>query len=328
MIIVTLILSYLTLVFGELVPKRIALQQSERIALFTVKPIYIISKFTKPFIKLLSFSTSIVLQILGVEDDDIELKISKEEIKSLISKCQEDGFIDTCEQDMINSVFEFKSKSIREIMTPRNNMFAIDIEEDNEKIIDQVLNSPFSRIPVYKDTNDNIIGILYIKDVFIEARKVGFDKVDIESILQQPNFVLETIKTNELFNMLKTKKVHLAILFDEYGSISGLVSMEDLIEEIVGDIEDEYDPEANTIKKLDNDKFIVKGYLSVSEFNNKFNVLLDEGDYDTLNGYILNQLGTLPEEGTIIETNDIRFKVITVNNRRIEDIEITNINKE
>ncbi len=327
MIVVTLILSYFTLVFGELVPKRIALKKAEKISLLAVKPIYIISKFTKPFIKLLSFSTTLVLKITRNNDDNIEQKVSKEEIRSLISQSQEDGCIDIYEKDMLYGVFEFNNKSIKEIMTPRNNMFTIDIDDNIEDIIDEILESHFSRIPVYKDNIDNIVGVLYVKDLLIEARKVGFNNINIKSILQEPNFVLETIKTNELFNRLKTSKVHLAILFDEYGGISGLVSMEDLIEEIVGDIEDEYDSEELTIKKLDNNNFIVKGYLNVSEFNNKFNTNIEEGEYDTLNGYILDKLGMLPKVGTEIELENFHFVVSNVDNRRIEDIQVKIINK-
>ena len=322
MIIVTLILSYFTLVFGELVPKRIALKKADKIALLSVKPIYFISKFTRPFIKLLCFLTSLVLKITGNSDSYIEEKVSEEEIRYLISQSQKDGCIEPIEKDMLYSVFEFNDKKVSEIMTPRNNMFAINIDSNIEDVLDEILSSSFSRIPVYKDTIDNIVGILYVKDLFIEARKVGFENINLEKILQEPNFVLETVKTNELFNILKAKKVHLAILFDEYGGISGLVSMEDLIEEIVGDIEDEYDNEEIMIRKLDNNGYIVKGHLSVSEFNNKFNINIEEGEYDTLNGYLLNKLGRLPEEGIEFKIENIHFVVSKVNNRRVEDIKI------
>ena len=326
MIVVTLVLSYFTLVFGELVPKRIALKKADKIALFSVKPIYFISKFTKPFILLLSFSTSLVLKLTRNSDVDTEEKVSEEEIRYLISQSQKDGCIESIEKEMLYSVFEFNDKSVSEIMTPRNNMFTISLDSNIEDILDDILASSFSRIPVYKDNIDNIIGVLYIKDLFMEARKVGFSNIKLEKILQKPNFILETVKTNELFNILKAKKVHLAILFDEYGGISGLVSMEDLIEEIVGDIEDEYDTEEIMIRKLDDDNFIIKGHLSVSEFNNKFNINIEEGEYDTLNGYLLNKLGKLPDEGIKIELDDVQFTVSKVNNRRVEDINVKFLN--
>jgi len=327
MIVVTLILSYFTLVFGELVPKRIALKKADKIALLSVKPIYLISKLTKPFIKLLSFSTSLILKLSGNEDSDIDEKVSEEEIRYLISQSQKDGCIELVEKEMLYSIFEFNDKSVNEIMTPRNNMFAISIDSNIEDILDEILESSFSRIPVYKDNIDNIIGVLYVKDLFIEARKVGFNNINLKKILHEPNFILETVKTNELFNILKVKKVHLAILFDEYGGISGLVSMEDLIEEIVGDIEDEYDNEEIMIRKLDDSTFVVKGYLTVSEFNNKFNINIEEGEYDTLNGYLLHKLGKLPDEGVDFKFNNVHFLVSKVNNRRIEDIKVKFINE-
>ena len=326
MIIVTLILSYFTLVFGELVPKRIALKKADKIALFSVKPIYLISKLTKPFIKLLSFSTALVLKITRNDDCKDEEKVSEEEIRYLISQSQKDGCIESIEKEMLYSVFEFNDKNVSEIMTPRNNMFAISLDSNIEDIIDEILASSFSRIPVYKNNLDDIVGVLYVKDLFIEARKVGFNNINIEKLLHEPIFILETVKTNELFNILKTKKVHLAILFDEYGGTSGLVSMEDLIEEIVGDIQDEYDNEEMLIRKLDDNSFIVKGNLSVSEFNNKFNIDIEEGEYETLNGYLLNKFGKLPEEGVEINVENIHFEISKVNNRRIEDIKIKFVN--
>lgn len=323
MIVVTLILSYFTLVFGELVPKRIALKKAEKISLLSVKPIYFISKIAKPFIKLLSLSTSLVLKITKNNDSDIEEKVSEEEIKSLISQSKEDGCIERDEEEMIYGVFEFNDKAVREIMTPRNELFAIDIEDDINHILDEVLSSSYSRIPVYKDTIDNIIGILYTKDLLIEARKVGFENINLKDILQDPFFVLETKRANELFKILKDKKVHLAILFDEYGGTVGIVTMEDLIEEIMGDIEDEYDTEESIVRKIDEKNFFVKASMSVNDFNDLFDTDIETGDYDTLNGYLLTKLNKIPEENTQFQLENMNFTIIKVENRRIEDVKIT-----
>jgi putative hemolysin len=320
---VTLILSYFTLVFGELVPKRIALKKAEKISLFSVKPIYIISKIAKPFIRLLSFSTSVVLKLTGNNDMDIEERVSEEEIRSLISQSQEDGCIESEEKQMIYSIFEFNDKTSREIMTSRHDMFAIDIDDDLENILEGVINSGYSRIPVYKNNKDNIVGILYVKDLLIKAKKIGFENINLKTILHEPYFVSRSMRTNELFKLLKDKKVHLALLIDEYGGIEGLVTMEDLIEEIMGDIEDEYDTNKSTIIQIDENNFIVKGYLTISEFNNKFDIDIEQGDYDTLNGYLLTLLGDFPEEGREIELEDIKFLIENVSKRRIEDIRVT-----
>jgi len=323
MFIVTIILSYFTLVFGELVPKRIALKKAEKISLFSVKPIYIISKIAKPFIKLLSFSTSLVLKITRNNDMDIEERVSEEEIRTLISQSQEDGCIENEEKQMIYSIFEFNDKTAKEIMTSRHDMFAVDIDDDLDEILEGVIASGYSRIPVYEDNKDNILGILYVKDLLVKAKKVGFKNINLKTMLHDPYFVSKSIRTNELFKLLKDKKVHLALLIDEYGGIEGLVTMEDLIEEIMGDIEDEYDKTKSTITQIDDSNFIVKGYLTISEFNNKFDIDIEQGDYDTLNGYILTLLGDFPEEGREIELDNFTFLIENVNKRRIEDIRVS-----
>lgn len=322
MIIVTLVLSYFTLVFGELVPKRIALKKAEKIALFSVKPIYVISKIAKPFIKFLSLSTSLVLKITKNNDEDIEEKVSEEEIRALISQSQKDGCIENDEKQMIYGVFEFNDKTVREIMTPRSDMFSINLDDDKDDIIESILNSNYSRIPAYKESIDNIVGILYVKDIIIEAKKVGFNNIDLDKILHEPYFILETRRTNELFKILKAKKVHVAILFDEYGGVCGMVTMEDLIEEIMGDIEDEYDEEKSIISRIDENNFIIKGSLTVNEFNHRFNTNIEPGEYDTLNGYLLTKLGKIPDEGVEFNLKDITFIINKVNNRKIEDIKV------
>lgn len=327
MIIVTLVLSYFTLVFGELVPKRIALKKAEKIALFSVKPIYVVSKIAKPFIKFLSLSTSFVLKITKNNDEDIEEKVSEEEIRALISQSQKDGCIENDEKQMIYGVFEFNDKTVREIMMPRSDMFAINLEDDKDDIIEAILNSNYSRIPAYRESIDNIVGILYVKDILIEAKRVGFNNIDLEKILHEPYFILETRRTNELFKILKAKKVHVAILFDEYGGVCGMVTMEDLIEEIMGDIEDEYDEEKSIISQIDENNFIIKGSLTVNEFNHRFNTDIEPGEYDTLNGYLLTKLGKIPDEGVEFNLEDITFIINKVNNRKIEDIKVNIKNK-
>ena len=321
-IIVTLILSYFTLVFGELVPKRIALKKAEKIALSSVKTIYLISKLTKPFIKLLSFSTAVVLKLTG-NNTNIEEKVSEEEVRSLISQSREDGCIEHDEKQMIDSIFLFKGKTAREIMKPRNEMFAIDLDDDTQEILDKVISSTYTRIPAYKDTIDNIVGILYVKDLLTEAKKVGFENIDIEKILHDPYYILETQKTNEVFKTLKENKVHLALLFDEYGGLSGMVTMEDLIEEVMGEIEDEYDEEESIISQIDENNFYIKGNLAVCDFNSIFNSNIEEGDYDTINGYLLTVIGKIPDEETLIELDDIDLLISKVNNRRVEEIKVS-----
>lgn len=323
MIGVTLLLSYFTLVFGELVPKRVALKSAEKIALSSVKVINAISIVAKPFIKILSFSTYLVLKLIGNDHSDVEEKVSEEEIRTLIAQSQQDGCIEDDEKKMLDGVFEFNDKTCKEIMTSSKDTFLINIDDDINRVLDEIISLGYSRVPVYEYNIDNIVGVLYVKDLLAESRKVGFDNIDIKEIMQEPYFVPENKKTNELFKMLKEKKIHLAFLVDEYGGFSGIVTMEDLIEEIVGDIDDEYDIEEMNISQVAENIFIAKGILPISEVREKFNKNIISGNYDTLNGYLIANMGEVPKERKEITLDNIKFEILKLGNRRIEEIKLT-----
>lgn len=212
LVIITIILSYFTLVFGELFPKRIALKQSETIALFSVKPILLISKLTKPFVKLLSFSTNVLIKLSGMNQEDLEEKVSREEIRSLVEAGEEHGVINEIEKEMINSIFEFDNKQAKEVMMPRTEVYLIDINRPLQSYIDELLTEQYSRIPVYEGDRDHIIGILYMKDFFTEAYKVGFDQIDIRAIMRKPYFVPECKNIDRLFKELQKSKNHMAVI--------------------------------------------------------------------------------------------------------------------
>ena len=324
LVVITLLLSYFTLVFGELVPKRIALQKSEQIAMLSVRPIVYISKLTKPFVKLLSLSTNLLLQIFGMNDSTLEEKISREEIKSLVDVGEEHGVINEIEKEMINSIFDFDDKLAKEVMTPRTEVYMINIEQ--KLSIEELLEENYSRIPVYEGGIDNVIGILYLKDFFNEAYKVGFDNVEIRKLLHQPYFVPECKNIDQLFKELQKSKKHCAILIDEYGGFSGIVTIEDLIEEIMGDINDEYDEDDPIIRKVDNSTYIVNGLISIKELNDKLHLKLDEetDDYDTLGGFLINQMDYIPSETEecMVEYKNALFKVEGVKDKRIEKVKI------
>ena len=323
MIGVTLLLSYFTLVFGELVPKRVALKSAEKIALSSVKVINAISIVAKPFIKILSFSTYLVLKLIGNDHSDVEEKVSEEEIRTLIAQSQQDGCIEDDEKKMLDGVFEFNDKTCKEIMTSSKDTFLINIDDDINRVLDEIISLGYSRVPVYEYNIDNIVGVLYVKDLLAESRKVGFDNIDIKEIMQEPYFVPENKKTNELFKMLKEKKIHLAFLVDEYGGFSGIVTMEDLIEEIVGDIDDEYDIEEMNISQVAENIFIAKGILPISEVRERFNKNIISGNYDTLNGYLIANMGEVPKERKEITLDNIKFEILKLGNRRIEEIKLT-----
>ena len=323
-IVITIILSYFTLVFGELVPKRIALQKSEQIAMLSVRPIVFVSKFAKPFVKLLSLSTNLLLRVIGMSDTDLEEKVSREEIKSLVDAGEEYGVINQIEKEMINSIFDFDDKLAKEVMTPRTEVYMI-----NSKLplsIEELLEENYSRIPVYEGDMDNIIGILYLKDFLHEAYQVGFENVDIKKLLHRPYFVPECKNIDQLFKELQKSKNHLAVLIDEYGGFSGIVTIEDLIEEVMGDINDEYDDDDPVIRKIDNDTYIVNGLISIKELNDKLQLNLDEEteDYDTLGGFLINQIDYIPSETEecMVEYENLLFKVECVKDKRIETVKI------
>ena len=324
LVVITIILSYFTLVFGELVPKRIALQKSEQMAMLSVRPIVFVFKFAKPFVKLLSLSTNVLLRVIGMSDTDLEEKVSREEIKSLVDAGEEYGVINQIEKEMINSIFDFDDKLAKEVMTPRTEVYMINSQLPLS--IEELLEENYSRIPVYEGDMDNIIGILYLKDFLHEAYQVGFENVDIKKLLHRPYFVPECKNIDQLFKELQKSKNHLAVLIDEYGGFSGIVTIEDLIEEVMGDINDEYDDDDPVIRKIDNDTYMVNGLISIKELNDKLQLNLDEEteDYDTLGGFLINQIDYIPSETEecMVEYENLVFKIECVKDKRIEMVKI------
>jgi len=323
---VTISLSYITLVFGELYPKRLALKKSEEIALFSVRPILFFLKLTAPFVKLLSMSTNLLIRLTGINVEDLEEKVSREEIRSFVEVGQEHGAINETEKDMINSIFEFDNKLAEEIMTPRTEVYLINIEKPLKEHLNELLTLKHSRVPVFEGDSDNIIGVLYMKDFIAEAYKVGFENVELINIIRPAYFVPERKNIDELFKDLQASKMQIAVLIDEYGGFSGIVTMEDLIEEVMGKLEDEYDNEDPDIKKIDDTTFIVNGQIPVDELNEDLVLDLDEDseDYDTLSGFLIMHLGHIPDDGEefTIEQNNIIFTIEEVKDKRVESVKI------
>ncbi|MBU5483408.1 hemolysin family protein [Clostridium sp. MSJ-11] len=325
LIIVTIILSYVTLVFGELLPKRLALQHAERIALFVIKPILLFSKITIPFVKILTWSTNLLMRLFGINTDKIEEDISEEEIKMMIEVGEETGVINQTEREMIDSIFDFDDTLAKEIMTPRNHVFAIDINTPLNELIDEILEEKYSRIPVYEEDIDNIVGVLYGKDLYRFIRHDSLTEEKFKELIRPAYFVPETKTIDTLFKELQLSKNYIAILIDEYGGFSGIVTMEDLLEEIVGNIFDEYDEISEYIKKIDTNTYIVDGMLSIDEINEMLHINLPDDHTDTIGGFVINLLGSIPkedEEESVIEYNNIVFKVEEFKDKRIQKLKI------
>ncbi len=320
MILITFILSYVTLVFGELIPKRIALRNSENIALSSVGVIVFISTIFSPFVKFLTFSTNLVLTILRMREDNIEEKVSKEELRSLVEVGKEHGVINETEQEMIENIIEFDEKIAREIMIPRTKVFLIDKNISIHELFENKEIEKYSRIPVYENEADNIIGILMAKDLMIEAYKKGFDNIKISDLVQEAYFVPETKNVNELFNEMQLEKKHITILIDEYGGFSGIVTLEDLIEEVMGNIDDEFDDEDLSIHQISKNKYLVNGDVSLYNLNDNFHFELESKYYDTLSGILIENLGYIPEDNENIEPitiNGVIFKPQRVRNKNL-----------
>lgn len=322
---VTIILSYFTLVFGELFPKRLALTKSENISMIVVNPILFISKITAPFVKILSISTSILVKIAGLDQKGSEEKVTKEEIRSLVEAGEQNGVIDENEREMIEGIIEFDDKRSEKIMTPRTEVYCINIDEPLEEYLDELLEKRYARIPVYENDIDNIVGVLYMKDFIIEAKEKGFENINVRNILQEPLFVPECKMVHELFKELQVTKRHIAILVDEYGGFSGIVTMEDIIEEVMGEIDDEYDTSEDGIQKIDNNNFLVDGITTLEEINDKLNIEIKSDNIDTLSGFLVDMLGKIPTEESekIVEYNNIIFKICEVTEKRIEKVIIS-----
>ena len=326
MILITFLLSYITLVFGELIPKRIALRNSEKIALSSVGVVVFISRLFSPFVKFLTFSTNLVLTILKMKEDNIEEKVSKEELRSLVEVGKEHGVINEAEQEMIENIIEFDEKIAREIMIPRTKVFLIDKNISIHELFENKEIGKYSRIPVYENEADNIIGILLTKDLMMEAYKKGFDNIKVSDLVQEAYFVPETKNVNNLFNEMQLEKKHIAILIDEYGGFSGIVTLEDLIEEVMGNIDDEFDDEDLSIHQISKNKYLVSGEISLNDLNDNFHFELESKYYDTLSGILIENLGYIPEDNENIEPitiNGVIFKPQRVRNKKIEKIVMT-----
>lgn len=323
-VVVTILLSYFTLVFGELVPKRIALQKAEWFSLMSVTPIYLISKIMTPFIKLLSISTKAFLYLIGMAGENTEEEVSEEEIKAMLEMGRQTGVFNDTEQEMITSIFQFDDIKAREVMIPRQDMVAVDIQDWSGETMDEIIASMHSRIPVYDGDLDQMIGILSMKDFMIRARATSFDEVDIRDILQKPYYVPENKKINALFQEMQKNKVRMAILVDEYGGVSGMVTIEDLVEEIVGDIKDEYEEEEVEIYRIDDLHFRASGRMMLDDFREETGLEI-ESEYDTLSGYLIEKLGYVPQERDlpiVLETADADYRILQVKDRVISQVQV------
>lgn len=321
-ILITIILSFITIIFGELVPKRLAMKHYEKIAFGSIGIIRTISVITAPFVKFLTATTNMISKLFGVGENEEEI-VTEEEIKMMVDQGEENGTIEEDEKELINNVFDFNDITVSEIMTHRTDIFAVDIDMNQEELLQAIIKDEcrHSRIPVYDETIDEIKGVLYVKDIIKNMNKKTFR---IKSMMKEAYFVSQNKLINELFKELQKNKKHIAIIVDEYGGTAGIITMEDILEEIVGDIYDEYDEIEEEYEKIDDTTFILSGSMTIYDVNKLLESNIPEGDYDTLSGYLQEELGRIPteEENPIIETEQLTFKIEEYEDKRILKVKV------
>ncbi len=315
-VIITIILSFFTLVFGELVPKRLAMKHYEKISYGTIGVIRGISIVTSPFVKLLTISTNFISKLFGVTEQD-EQTVTEEEIRMMVDEGQEKGTIEQEEKEMINNIFEFNDKIVSEVMIHRTDIFAIDIDSNVKELLGQLDDYKYSRVPVYEETIDEIQGILFVKDILIKISKKQDFK--LKDVIREAYFVPQSKPIDEVFRELQRNKIQMAIVLDEYGGTAGLITMEDILEEIVGNIFDEYDEYEQEYQKLDENTYLINGSVSIYELKRILQVDIPEGEYDTLSGYLIEELGRIPldNEKPVIETEKVTYKIEEYEDKRI-----------
>lgn len=322
-VLVTILLSYITLVFGELFPKQVALQMPEKIAMWTAGTIQFVQTVFKPFVRLLSASTGLLRSVTPIDFSKEEEKYTRDEMRAILAESRLEGTIDATELTMLEGVLSLDSKLAREVMVPRTDTQMVDIEDSKEDILNTLLSSPFSRIPLYETEKDNVIGVIHMKNVMKAAREVGFDNIEFREIASEPLFVPSTIYIDDLLVEFKREQTHMAILRDEYGGVEGIVTLEDLLEEIVGEIEDETDMgNAGDIRKIDDQNYYINGGLSIDKFNNYFNQSLSDEEVDTIAGSIIYEIGYVPEddEKVSVRANEYVLTTSHVENGRIRGV--------
>lgn len=322
-VLITVLLSFFTLIFGELFPKKVALAFPEKLAMMVAKPINVIRILTIPFVKLLSGTCNLLAKITGLNKVLNNDKISKEEIISVVDTGVEDGVLDEEKQKMILSVLKFNNLSAKDIMTPRINVYMLNVDCNLENELDEIFENKYSRIPVYQDNKDNIIGIVNIKDLTEAIIKKGIKNIKLTDVMREATFNRDLIKINKLFDQMKTTKNHISILVNEFGETSGIVTMEDIVEEILGSIDDEYDDEIN-ISKISETEYLINGSTPIQEINRELGTSFDEAnpDYDTIAGLIISQLNFVPKGEEIIVFNNFQLIVEKVEQHRIIKVKL------
>ena len=317
----TVVMTVLVLIFGEITPKSIAARNSEKVSLKVAKPIYLITLIVNPISMIFTYLTNFVIRLFGGKVDMGKPFITEEELKTIVDVSHEEGVLEVEEKQMIYNVFEFGDSQVKDVMVPRTDMIAVEADSTYEEIIAVFKEEQFSRVPVYKDTTDNIIGVIHIKSLFFYD--INNEKFDINNYMTKPYFTYEYKDNTELFAEMRKNRVSMAVVLDEYGGTAGVVTMEDLVEEIVGEIEDEYDDENhNEIEVIKEDEYIVDGSAKIDLVNEMIGTSIESEDFDSIGGFVIGEIGGFPEKGETVECGNIKFIIEDIDKNRIKKLKI------
>lgn len=329
--IITLILTYFQVIFGELVPKRIAMKSPERVSYIFIGFLSVIAVIMKPFVVLLTSSANLIIRLFGINPQDDDDTLSEEELILELNASESKGFIDSSENEMIQNIFEFDSTTVEEVMTHRTEVSAINVNSTRDELVKFVTNEKYTRFPVYEETLDKIVGTLHVKDLLkYLSDHEDKNEFDIQEILRDPLFVPQSKNTRALFREMKLTKTHIAIVIDEYGGTAGIITFEDLIEEILGNISDEYDEDEEEIQAISEDRYEIDGLIDLDDVEDLIHAGLPIEDYDTLSGFLLGQLGRFPEadESIVVVYGHYRFEVLSYEDKIIERVLVTRVEEE
>ena len=329
-IVVTVILAYFSLVLGELVPKRVAQNNPEKFANRVVGIITALGFILRPFIILLTFSTNVVLRLLRIDPTKTDRSVTEEEIRMMVDVGRESGNIHAAEKEMIENIFEFNDTTVSEVMTHRTNIVSLDVDSDYAEVLEVAVHEKYTRIPVYEDNIDNIIGILHIKDLLYHAAEGLSQPFSLRNMIRPPYIVPESKNVDALFREMQRDRIQLAVVIDEYGGTAGIITIEDLLEEIVGNMQDEYDEEEQEIIQKDQYTFIVSGMAPLDEVSEAVGLELPDDDFDTLAGLVISLLGRIPDEDEYPEVrfSNLHLKVLEMDEKRVSKVQMTIIQNE
>lgn len=330
LVLVTIVISYFSLVLGELAPKRIGMQKAESISFKVIGILLFIRAIMRPFIKILSVSTNLIVRLFGFDPNANEETVTEEEILMMVDAGEEKGVIEESQKEMINNIFEFDDIVASDVMSHRTDIVAVEITDNFKELLDKTLEAGYSRIPVYEEDLDNIKGIIYVKDLLPYVGKKIPSTVTISELMREALFVPESKRCGDLFNEMTEKHLQMVFVCDEYGGVSGLVTIEDLLESIVGNMQDEYDDEEEEIAQVNETTFNIDGTTDIEEVEELLGIHFPEGEYDTIGGFIMSELGRIPSEDEHPEIvfENCRFTVDSVDERRIEQITVEKLPAE